>query len=120
MKVIEDYMATAIRSYGFGLIGVFGARYHYQSRDVIIDHFSYTVGWVGLATIFILAFLLNAWAIIKAERDFGEWAGDSGFRTFAVIPIIMLLIASSVAVGYHAHGLANEFRAAELLDTSSE
>ncbi len=109
MKIIEDYVATALRAYAFALVGIFGANYYYQSGDATNDPVYSIVSWVGVRAIFLIALALNLWALTNANRELTSWARRGGFQSFIGTPILGVLIATTIVVTYHALGLIEDF-----------
>ena len=106
MDLLEKYATTALTAVGLWLAGIFGIRFHYDSRETN-DAFTYAVGWAGLVAVIILGLVLYVGASVRAEKGLQTWGGDSGWRSYAAIPIFTLLFLTQGAIAIHVWGVAS-------------
>lgn len=106
-RILDDYAAMALRSYGVGLAGAFGAgsliKRPYDSIDLV-----HGIGWVGIFGLLGLSLYLSGRAFFRTAGEIWAWREESLFRGVAAVVLIGLLFVATGAVGFYAHDLVRQ------------
>lgn len=106
-EILDDYAGAALRCYGIGLAGAFGARTLIKRPYNFFDLLHW-IGWVGVIGLLGLSFYLSLWTISRTAGEIWVWRGHGVFRTLVALLLIGLLFVVTTAVGFYANDLIRQ------------